>query len=78
MVHHHFFQPRNPIATQWALPVMLLYPSEWVRRFPAALPMGGARIQPARQQQNSGHVQRSKKSPAKWPGWCGSVAEGLL
>jgi hypothetical protein len=78
MVHHHLFQPRSPVATQGALPIVLLYPGKWVCSFPTALPMGGARIQPARQQQNSVHVQKSRKSPAKWPGGCGSVAEGLL
>ncbi len=78
MVNHYLFQPCNPIAAQRALPVVLLHSGKSVRSFPAALPMGGARIQPAWQQENSGHVHRSKKSPAKWPGGCGSVAEGLL
>ena len=48
----HVFKPRNPVAAQRALPVVLLNPLVAMCEFPAALPMLGAAVLPAGQDEN--------------------------
>ena len=53
-IGHGLFQARRPVAAQRAHPVVLLHALVAVRSLPAALPVVGARVLPAGQQQDVG------------------------
>ena len=55
-IDHGFFQPCRPVAAQRAHPVVLLYAVVAVAGLPQALPVVGARVLPAGQQQNVGRL----------------------
>ena len=53
-VGHHLFQARAPVAAQRTHPVMLLYPLVTVQALPLGLPMAGAGVLPAGQEEDVG------------------------
>ena len=50
----HVFKPGNPVATQGALPVVLLHALVAVGALPTALPVVGAAVQPAGEDKDIG------------------------
>ena len=51
---YRFFQLHHPVATQGLHPVVLLHALVAIQRFPATLPMVGARVLPAGQEEDGG------------------------